>query len=415
MRDVLDFRQRWMDLRGDLMILECGHTTKLMCRPGQPMADGDCESCWRSLHDPEFRAAHGGNGPPVPIAGAEPKAEPLSPCVHFGEPTGTMRPCPTCPNQSMQLKEFACAKRGTIVIRDCRKCSEKQFGFARFDHKTLFPDVRGLRFNCSITAYQDHYLFAFRNGWAGSEIFLCELTKDFAAIDGSLRRLRLFRESVSNYGREDPRLFWFRGRLHVMFTGVSGNFSPTHVCYARLRENLTVEKIYAPHYERRRGWEKNWQFFEHEEELYAVYTIAPHRVLKIDGDQATEAYLTQDAVPWAAGEMRGGAPPVHIGDEWWSFFHSSLEPGGKKTYYTGAYAFEARPPFRITRITREPILVGDWNVKPPDQYCAVVFAGGAVRVGDRWIVAHGMYDRWCELHSWNAAAIEAKMAAVPPV
>jgi predicted GH43/DUF377 family glycosyl hydrolase len=284
----------------------------------------------------------------------------------------------------------------------------------RIDQHTL-PGPSGLRFNPSLIRWQDGYLFAFRNGWAGSEIFLQRMDARFRPF-GEPVKLDLFHQQQANFGREDPRLFMFRGKLHVMYTGVVGKttFLHTSVLYARLSDDLRVEQIFYPNYPKRNLWEKNWGVFEHDGSLYAVYSIAPHRILRIDGEQAEMAYQTPTRVHWTEGEMRGGASPVLVGDEFWHFFHSRTEPGGRITYHMGVYTFDAKPPFAIRRFLSEPIASADWNTKPADQYAGVLFPGGAVLDGERWTVAVGVHDRWSELRTFDKADLENRMTVITP-
>lgn len=293
---------------------------------------------------------------------------------------------------------------------------EAQPSFLRsFDESTLCPEIGGKRFNPSLIPYGDGYLLAFRNGWCGSEIFVATLDRSFAPT-GWCKQLNLSNAHWANYGREDPRLFMFRGQLHIAFIGVVGPNDILHTSqlYARLSDSLDVERVYAPQYHARNYWEKNWQFFEHDGQLYASYSISPHRVLVIDGNNAELVYNTPTPAPWTGGELRGGASPVLVGDEWWCFFHSRVEQNGHRIYNTGVFCFANKPPFRMTRIIPDPILVADPRSKPADQYASVVFAGGAVLADGRWIVAHGIHDRWTELHTFDHATLDAQMVRIHP-
>lgn len=283
------------------------------------------------------------------------------------------------------------------------------------DHITLCPGTPGLRFNPSIIEWKKGYLYAFRNGWRGSEIYVVELDKQFKQV-GQPIQLNLT-HSEANYGREDPRLFIYNSRLHISYTGVVGGtrIRHTNVLYARLSNSLQVEQIFFPRYAQRSHWEKNWQFFEWDKKLYATYTVAPHKILRIEGENATVAYETSTAAPWNLGtEMRGGASPVKVGDEYYSFFHSRVEQGRLRVYLTGLYTFEAKPPFAIKRIIPQPIDVATPANKPADQYASVVWAGGAVRSGDDWAIATGIHDRWSEVRFWNADQLENELVEFSP-
>ena len=282
----------------------------------------------------------------------------------------------------------------------------------KWDEKNLWSGQEGLRFNSSlITDRQGGYFFAYRTGWKGSDIYVGRMTKDFIPV-GKPVRLDLHHKRCS-YGREDPRLFWYQGQLHCSFIGVIAkpvSKLATSVFYCRLRDDLTVDRLFYPHYEHRNPWEKNWQFFEYGDELFAVYSIAPHKILRIKDDHAEMAFESPTPAPWGPGtEMRGGSSPILIGDEWWSFFHSRYP---NRVYMMGAYTFENYPPFRIRRITPEPIKVADPVTKPKDQYTPVIFPCGSVLNGDTWTVSCGVHDRWTEFHSFSKKEIEDRMLPI---
>ena len=60
----------------------------------------------------------------------------------------------------------------------------------------------------------------------------------------------------------------------------------------------------------------------------------------------------------------------------------------------GAYAFEARPPFRITAHTPMPLYTPPEPSKclGPREVKYVIFPGGLLRVGDQWLVFSGYND-----------------------
>jgi hypothetical protein len=183
--------------------------------------------------------------------------------------------------------------------------------------------------------------------------------------------------------------------------------------YARLSaDGMAVEEVFAPHYPFRARWEKNWSFFEFDEDLLAVYSFTPCRILKIEGNFASLAYETPTTAVWQGGEIRGGAPPVRVGEEWWCFTHDRILDR-HLIYRTGLVALDSRPPFAVRRMVPEPILAADCGTKPAMQYSSVVFAGGAVRYGDDWVIAHGIHDHWCELHWFNHAELESRLVALP--
>jgi len=283
----------------------------------------------------------------------------------------------------------------------------------KFDHHNLAKGIPGYRFNSSIIDYQDGYLFAFRNGWAGSDIYVHKLSKRFEPV-GEAVKLELYHKQGAAFGREDPRLYTDGKNIYVDYIGVMGKPLRTNMMYAKLDENLRVVENHLIQYEHRNAWEKNWQHFFWEGQQYAVYTIAPHKVLKIDGDRATLAYENRIHPKWSGGEMRGGASPLLVGNEFYCFFHASQTVNGVLTYHMGVYTFESKPPFRITKISTEPILYANEKSRPKDQYAAVIFPCGAILKDNHFVVACGTHDRWSELHVFNKDDLDKKMTRLVP-
>lgn len=311
---------------------------------------------------------------------------------------------------------FACKIHGTCSqqpgkcgnLKLCQNCTDWKPSTSpiRFDHNNLAPTQGGLRFNSSLADHGTHLTLAFRTGWKGSEIYCQKLTYDWQPV-GKAIHLPLKRNEA-NYGREDPRLFWHKNALHIAYIGVTGAdyIVNTNMLFARLGPSYEVQDTFAPKYSKRKGNEKNWQFFDYEDQLYAVYTIKPHVILKIDSNAAEQVYRTECPFPWSGGMLRGGASPVRVGDEYFCFFHGKHQH--PTTYNIGVYAFEAKPPFRITRMTPHPIYEADRKTNK-DNYCPVIFPCGAVQRGDNWLVSCGVHDRWTEIHTFSKRFVEGAM------
>lgn len=282
---------------------------------------------------------------------------------------------------------------------------------ARIDDGMLAPGAAGARFNASLFRRRGALLLAYRTGWDGARCHVARLDEALAPRDTTPLDLS---HPLAPVGQEDPRLFAHAGRLHVAFCGVerAGRRGVrTHQLYARLADDFRPEAVYAPAYDWRAGWEKNWGFFDHGGDLFAVYSIAPHVVLRIDGDRAEEVARSETRFPWAGGHLRGGAPPVRVGDEYVVWFHGAADPPhpmcarGRRRYSVGVYGFEARPPFRVTRMTPGPLLWADPATCPADVWADVAFPCGAVLEGGRWLVSMGVHDRWVDVAGWAAAAV----------
>lgn len=354
-------------------------------------------------------AARGSDPPPVRM----PVAARALPCVHLGDVVSG-RPCGST---LMNCKRFGDLTTRFVPCdgaqRCCARCGDYDNGqpkpvITRPSLKTLAPGEGGFRFNPGLIEFRGRLLMAYRTGWYGSNVAISEILPDGSF--GPYTVLDLFFPERANYGREDPRLFLHRDRLHVAYIGVSGKQGPTHQLYARLNDDLTTDAMFYPHYEHRRDWEKNWQFFSHGGELLAVYDARPHTVLSVQGGRTQKIYEEHWSPRWSGGMIRGGASPVLVGNEYWCWFHGRKDP--QRLYSSGVYTFSAEPPFRPLRYTPEPLHVADKKSKPRDQYVAVTFPSGAVLRDGKWLIASGLHDRWIEFHHYDHDAVDRALVRI---
>ena len=119
---------------------------------------------------------------------------------------------------------------------------------------------------------------------------------------------------------EDPRLFFHRGMIYSTYSTINKYITgvPTscNLGYSPLTEvSLRIPK-FGKNLEK--GPEKNWGFFSQGDQLYAIYSYTPWKILKIEGEEATIAY-TQDFPENAPGPIHGGTCPVLHDGKWWVF------------------------------------------------------------------------------------------------
>lgn len=298
----------------------------------------------------------------------------------------------------------ACWKAGRIASPDRLPPRRVRIDPARL---VAEPDT-GRAFNPSLTRHRDRWLMAYRTGWAGSRIAVCEVDVTTGVVGPS--EVLDLAHPRAGVGAEDPRLFVWRGQLHVAFTAYDG--VRTHQLYASVSDSLRVERLFEPRYPMRAAWEKNWQFFEGTDGgLYCVYSIDPHIVLLVDGERVEHAGQTECPVRWDGGLLRGGCPPVLVDGEYWHWFHGAKEEGEpNRRYSVGLYTFEAEPPFRVRRAMTTPVAwASERDFAESGNYCRVAFPGGAVLDRGRWHVAVGVHDRWCEIWSWDHADVRTAL------
>jgi predicted GH43/DUF377 family glycosyl hydrolase len=344
-------------------------------------------------------------------------------CAHRGGPTGQTAPCRTCGGR-VELKLYACAVHGTCTLGRkveghgcCQGCPDRPkppappdalppSRLVRVGPERLAARRDGYSFNASRIRYRDRILMAHRDGWAGSDIHVAELTESYEVVRSTRLRLRHPRAAG---GREDPRLYLFGGRPEVMFTGVErvGRTIRTSVLYARLGDDLSVGEVFYPELDgRNEPMEKNWSPFEYDGERLAVYQTGPrHEIVRLSGNKAERVAGEVVGLPWSGGVMRGGAPPVRVGDRFYHWFHGRVGSPKAPTYNVGLSVFEARPPFKVVAMTPSPVMWGDPNDRD-GCYAAVRFPCGAALHNGNWEVSMGWNDRKIKVAVWDAAAVD---------
>jgi len=185
--------------------------------------------------------------------------------------------------------------------------------------------------NPAIQRFNDGWVMAYKvvtARYQRERFAICRLDEARNVLPGSVVPLS---DTIPNITPQvgDPRLVVHRERLWAVY------------CHFRLPSLLYLVELDGDTLAARgparplllddRQWqEKNWMLFEHDGELWAVYTIAPHVILRLDmrerdAIRCRRAYATAwDVSSYARryGEPRGGSSPVRVGAAYYAFFHS---------------------------------------------------------------------------------------------
>lgn len=229
--------------------------------------------------------------------------------------------------------------------------------------------------------------------WAGSNYALSEPIA-----------LKLSEDPFEEF--EDPRVIERGGKFYVSYCSWSQrSIYQARQVFAEFDRDWKLQRVMKVPYgfndfkggKYDKVAEKNWVWFWHNESeaWNFVYSATPHVVVEVAKKRPVEHKSAHGGALWKYGEMRGGTPPVRVGDEYFTFFHSSLPwKRRQKRYYMGAYAFEANRPFKVTRITTTPLLAGSENDTRINNGPLVVFPCGSVfnDYGESWDVTFGVND-----------------------
>ena len=269
-------------------------------------------------------------------------------------------------------------------------------------------------FNPSIAMHEGRQLFAWRKlrwrtlPWRRSTIWIGELGDSWNVSGGKEVRLNEFFSMEKNVSFEDPRLITDGGRVWVAFSVVHNHFPKMGM--------VELDEAWDPV----DGWifespnhriEKNWQFFSHEGRLHAVYSQSPHSVGVFGPNGFVVPHHHDHGGLWKLGEPRGSTPPVRVGDEYFSFFHSRSAKG---EYHIGFYSFEAKPPFRVLRWPSAPCF-SPFGTETSDECkgLKVLFPGGAVLTDGEWLMAYGVGDTACCLARFRHEELLSAFTSAP--
>lgn len=284
-------------------------------------------------------------------------------------------------------------------------------------------------FNPGLLADGNGWILACRvvTGDGARRIAFCRLGPDFTPLPGTafpfsdhVRFTERIEDKVARTWFADPRLYRLGLRTFVYWN--SGWHEPRNYQFLQEFDPATLRPLGEAREitlaGERRKLEKNWTFFSTELGLFSVYSITPHRVLRIaslpEGDLRgeTEAEMPWDldAYPTCHGGLRGGSPPVWLGDEYWSIAHSVHDAPDGYRYAAAAYAFSARPPFHPTRA---PIAWLPLPVQPRTRprlnpaVGEVAYPCGAAAVPGGLVVSYGVNDEGAAIAVLPAATLAA--------
>ena len=233
---------------------------------------------------------------------------------------------------------------------------------------------------------------------------------------------------------EDPRVFFYRGRIFIIF---NDNINIVNPSVIERRDMYIVElfmlgerfslssSLKLVHQEKynTQWWQKNWAPFEWNDKLFFIYSIRPHRIISpnlMDG-QCYFSYETTADIRWNWGELRGSSPPLDLGDgEYLSFFHSAIGALSDVSlgverwhYFMGAYTFSSEPPFQVTKIIPFPLIApGFYTVS--DSFKRVIFPGGCIMSDAHIYVTYGKDDREMWVATLDKKALLENLKPVNP-
>jgi predicted GH43/DUF377 family glycosyl hydrolase len=220
-------------------------------------------------------------------------------------------------------------------------------------------------------------------------------------------------EQYAQHSLEDGRFFMWQKKLHLSVTiarsRVSGqSLDPCISAYGELREEADGWRLHnwiEPKHPDN-TWSKatkNIVYFQRGEHLLMTWMTYPNHVIhQLDevGKLVTGWRTESPRCPF--GSYRGGTQSFPFEGNRLRFCHA-VQNNPKATQYWGyslcAYVFESDPPFRILKVSQQPIIGGNEFYEPncPHWKPRICIPYGAVPRGDGWKVSIGVNDCECAL------------------
>lgn len=249
---------------------------------------------------------------------------------------------------------------------------------------------------CIIKANEDSYSFFFRvnktiQNWFDSKIYVVNIP--VSVIEASRftylltnRQFKLKPPSLVISHGEDPRVI----QLPQDELLISYNVVPTKenlscdVHASILREDKPQKTLTFPALNALKVKQKNWTFFvHHDSRVLLLYSLMP--TFEIYDLEENLIISEEWRHPLARElEIRGGAPPIRVGSEYWVFAHS-------KGYRIFVYTFCAET-LRPRRVSSRPLLLHGNNSRKIHFPC-----GAVLDHRDKIVVSCGVNDHMSAL------------------
>lgn len=305
------------------------------------------------------------------------------------------------------------------------KVKDQEMGKITELDSRFFMKPGGYYYNCGLVegVVEDYWLVYRRQQYNGdSDICAVELNDSMNWQPLPITNVKIaVPELRPREMLEDPRVIRIADEFYVAFCswpkGTSYTTAHQRLCVFNMDWSFKRE-IPLFYGANQITTEKNWSYFEDDRGFMLLYKPHPHEIARINpatGDCIQ--VIREDWNPsWQWGDLRGGTPPVLVGNEYFSFFHSRYNDGfsGRPRYVAGCYAFSADT-FKVTRYTDRPLLRASENDPCVHWAPWVVFPNGSLFKDGKWIVSLGVNDLYCAIWELDHNELLIRMKTVNPL
>ena len=272
------------------------------------------------------------------------------------------------------------------------------------NHKTIETQFKGA-FNPAIIDLFDQYVCVYRKD--EDNLIACFLDNNYKIIKNS-------EKLISNERAADPRLIWTPdNKLLMTYSTFEEEMSKEYMVGKIIMDKrdgvLVAGKRFRISPKSLESRQKNWIPFVHENVIYLISDINPHRIyiLKEYADEAV--YLafenSWNSLWFVPNQLRGSTNPVRLPDgNFLGTFHTSQLINSTHYYDNGCYLFEAKPPFKVTLCANRAFLPAESAAEKHYRKEGLIicnFPSSMVLKENNIIISYGDNDSACKIMETN--------------
>jgi len=162
---------------------------------------------------------------------------------------------------------------------------------------------------------------------------ICIINNNLDVIYKNIFRPNL-RDNIPYVGIEDIRIFSFKDKMYYIGSAYDNNTNKIKISSfeLKLHENYKINFI-EPNFSTSFNWEKNWVFFENNNEMFVIYKWNPIYICKIDYNTNKLDLIKSIPTNNDFTNLRGSTNGVFFDDKIWFIVHCQIDIYGVKNYF----------------------------------------------------------------------------------
>jgi len=250
----------------------------------------------------------------------------------------------------------------------------------------------------------DDIIMTFRNNldfsFYNSKIYICNYLLKYNTINN----IQLIQHNYSKTF-EDSRLFSFNNNLYLSMTDViidNNILTPKMIVMNYDTKTLYINN-YLNNIKNKLKWEKNWQYFEHNNKFYLLYSIQPFIIYEINNTtfDIIDIVVNYKWNNFNNFKLRCSTPPIFLNNVFYILSHYYYYKNNIKYYNVIIITFNEN--FKIINYTINPIF--DNNKAIIYYPCGFIYN----KIDNNFIISCGIDDKFISIIKINKFILDVKL------